>query len=161
MAEELGSDVPYCLYGKTALCEGRGEKITKLPDTLRLFVVVAIANEHMSTPTAYSALDNIYSSFDGSIKTGGDDSYECLMSSFSDGRISKDGLFNVFESAVLPMCKGAKELKTKMISLGAKASLMSGSGPSVFGIFESLDDAKAACAKLRAEKVTAYYATSV
>ena len=59
MAEKIGSDVPYCLYGKTALCEGRGEIITKLPDTLKLNVVIAVANEYVSTPMAYSELDGL------------------------------------------------------------------------------------------------------
>ena len=86
MAASLGSDVPYCLYGKTALCEGRGEIITKLPDTMKLNIVVAVANEHVSTPRAYSALDGIFSSFDGSVSTGGEAYYSVLMDSLEKGK---------------------------------------------------------------------------
>lgn len=161
MAEELGSDVPYCLYGKTALCEGRGEKITKLPDTLKLYCVIAVANENMSTPAAYSALDRIYSNFDGSIKTFGEEKYKLLEESLKEGKLTREGLYNIFEDAVFPICKRAYFLKERLLELGARASMMSGSGPSVFGIFESLEDAKAACAVLRSERVTAYYAISV
>ena len=57
MAAELGSDVPYCLLGGTALCEGRGERITRLDSSIKLHTVVAVDNEHISTPMAYRMLD--------------------------------------------------------------------------------------------------------
>ena len=58
------------------------------------------------------------------------------------------------------MC-GAKLLKEKMIELGALSSLMSGSGPSVFGIFKDEETAKKACLELRQQNVDAFYSTSV
>ena len=161
MAAELGSDVAYCLVGKTALCEGRGEILTPLDKAPRLNLVIAVANERVSTPSAYKALDALYSDFDGSIATGGDDSYAKLIASLANTVIDKDGLFNVFEAAVLPDCKGASKIKERLIELGAYSSLMSGSGPSVYGLFESFDAAKAACSALRAEGFRAYYAKSV
>ena len=161
LAAELGSDIPYCLYGKTALCEGRGEVITKLPDSLQLSVVVAAPNEYMSTPVAYGKLDSCYSNFDGSVATGGDESFEKLIESISSGTLLQGSLFNVFETAVLPLCNGAVAIKNRLDELGAISTLMSGSGPSVFGVFENLDSAKRACKTLRDEHVLAYYATSV
>ena len=161
MAAELGSDVVYCLYGKTALCEGRGEVITKLHKFPELFVVIAVANEHVSTPSAYKRLDELYSDFDGSVVTGGEAHFSRLMDSVKRGCIDGAGLFNVFESAVLPECKGASLIKERLVALGAQAAMMSGSGPSVFGIFSSFDEAKNACAILRREKFKAYYARSV
>ena len=161
MAEQLGSDVPYCLYGKTALCEGRGEIITKLPDTLKLNVVIAIANEHVSTPAAYSVLDSMYSSFDGSKETGGEEYYASIIDSIKKGKPNRDNLFNIFEGVVLPKCKGASRIKKRLLELGASAALMSGSGPSVFGIFENEKQAKKAVEYLENEKITAYYAKSV
>lgn len=161
MAESLGSDVPFCLYGKTALCEGRGEIITKLPNNIKLNLVVAIANERVSTPQAYTALDEKYSSFDGSIKTGGDSSYEKLSQSLRLGIVCKEGLFNVFEEAVLPNCPKARAIKERLIQLGALGALMSGSGPSVFGIFENERSAKLACEALKLENVNAYAVSSV
>ena len=71
LAGELGSDIPYCLFGKSALCEGRGENITRLPNAFLGHFVVAVGNEHVSTPKAYGALDVTFSDFDGSIPTGG------------------------------------------------------------------------------------------
>ena len=161
MAEKIGSDVPYCLYGKTALCEGRGEIITKLPDTLKLNVVIAVANEYVSTPMAYSELDGLYSSFDGSVKTGGESNFESLMQSLATGKLSFNNMFNIFESAVLPKCPGAAAIKKRLIELGADATLMSGSGPSVFGLFENEDEAQKALKYLQIENINAYFAKSV
>ena len=161
MAAELGSDVAYCLTGKTALCEGRGEIITPLPKSPNLSVVIAVANERVSTPAAYKALDGMYANFDGSIPTGGDAHYERLAQSLGNSAIDPDGLFNVFEAAVLPDCKGASKIKARLIELGAYGSMMSGSGPSVFGVFNAFDEARTACAALRAEGFRAYYAKSV
>lgn len=161
MCESLGSDVPYCLIGKTALCEGRGEIITRLADTLKLNMVIAIADEHVSTPMAYSKLDKIYSDFDGSVRTGGEEKYRNLLKSLSDGTISQDALFNVFEAAVLPECPKAEMIKREMISLGADATLMSGSGPSVYGIFKSAEEAITAEGKLKEMGLRAYFVTTV
>ncbi len=161
MAATLGSDVPYCLYGKTALCEGRGEIITKLPDTLKLCVVVAISNERVSTPAAYSELDKIYSSFDGSVKTGGDSYFSDLISAIKGGKALPGTLFNVFESATFNKCRGAKSIKEKLLLLGADCALMSGSGPSVFGVFKSIDEAERARTALLSDGISAYTATTV
>ena len=161
MAEKLGSDVPYCLYGKTALCEGRGDIITKLPDSLRLNVVVAVANERVATPSAYSKLDEIFNSFDGTVETGGEEFYTSLIADLKIGADVSASLFNVFESAVLPMCDGAAAIKKRLIELGATGALMSGSGPSVFGLFSSYEEALRACAVLREAEILAYAAVSV
>ena len=161
LAASLGSDVPYCLYGKTALCEGRGEIITKLPDALKLNVVVAVANERVSTPAAYTRLDAVFSDFDGSVKSIGDSAYENFVLSLQDGNFSDNSFYNIFEKAVFELCPGAQQIKKRMYELGAKSALMSGSGPSVFGIFASEDEAKRVCNILRSEKITSYTARSV
>ena len=161
LASELGSDVAYCLYGKTALCEGRGEKITRIPFSTGEAFVIAIANERVSTPSAYKDLDVLYSDFAGYNKARGEERYSLLLSSINKGVIDPHGLFNVFEDAVLPKCSGASKIRAELIRLGAKGALMSGSGPSVFGIFNNIEDAKAACYALREMKFKAYYASSV
>ncbi len=161
LAEKLGSDVPYCLYGKTALCEGRGEMITKLPDTLSLNAVIAISGERVSTPSAYSKLDVLYSDFDGSRKTEGIASFNKLSECLLGGKLSSDCLYNVFEDAVLSDCKGAAALKARLVSLGADAALMSGSGPSVFGLFGTREAAERAADILTKDGVKAYAVRSV
>ncbi len=161
MAAELGSDVPYCLMGKTALCEGRGEIITRLSDSLHLNVVVAIADEHVSTPVAYSVLDDMYSSFDGSASTSSEKHYEEMKEWIEAKKKPQHELYNIFESAVLPDCPGALQIKSQMKELGAEYTLMCGSGPSIFGIFKSEADANIACDALCAQKITAFSVKSV
>lgn len=161
IAAELGSDIPFCLYGKTALCEGRGEIMTKLPDSLKAHFVIAVGNEHVSTPAAYKRLDEIYSSFDGTVKTDGDAYYSNLISDMKDGSLTQNGLFNVFEAAVLPICPNSEKIKQQLKELGAEASLMSGSGPSVFGVFKNETDARRAEKKLRELGINAHYAYSI
>lgn len=161
LATELGSDVPYCLYGKTALCEGRGEIITKLPDSLKLHTVVAIGGEHISTPTAYARLDELYSGFDGTRKTDGESHYSKLEEALSSGRLNADCLYNVFEDAVLPSCPDAVKIKETLLLLGASAAMMSGSGPSVFGVFDCEAAARRAEAELLRLGFYSRYASSV
>lgn len=161
MAEILGSDVPYCLYGKTALCEGRGEILTKLPDGLNLNVVVAISNERVSTPVAYAGLDGAFSNFDGTKKTVDPSVYDNLIISLESGDLTGECLFNIFEKTVFDVCPRALKIKNTMYELGAQYALMSGSGPSVFGVFKNKADAEKACSALKAEKITAFCASSV
>ena len=161
IASELGSDIPFCLYGKTALCEGRGEIMTKLPDSLKMHFVIAVGNEHVSTPAAYRRLDEAFSNFDGSVKTGGDAHYARLLSDMKCGTLTQEALFNVFEPAVLPICPNAEKIKLMLKEEGAIATLMSGSGPSVFGVFSNEEAARLAQKKLRDAGVNAHYAYSI
>ena len=161
MGAELGSDVPYCVIGRTAFCEGRGEVISKIDTDLKLNAVIAISDEKVSTPEAYASLDAIYSNFDGSVKSDGAKYLEKINAAIEQGASLNGCLYNIFESAVLPNCTGAATLKTELLELGAVGSLMSGSGPSVFGIFESKDDAENAAQKLKEKGYRAYYAHTV
>ena len=161
MAAEIGSDVPFCLLGGTALCTGRGEKIKRLTASVRLYTVIAVANEHVSTPFAYGVLDDLYSDFDGSVQCTGSEKLQVLLEDLSFGRVRESGIFNIFEAAVLPSCSGAVMLKEKLMEMGASAAMMSGSGPSVFGIFSDCKSAKNAAELLNAEGLNAYYAESV
>ncbi len=161
LAAQLGSDVPYCLLMGTCLCEGRGELITRLPDTLRLYTVIAIHNEHISTPWAYSRLDELFSNFDGTVPTDTDSAICTVLDAIKLSDCNRLRLYNIFEDAVLPTCSGARALRERMLDLGATHSLMSGSGPSVFGIFTDEDTAKSAVDALKAEGVRAFFAKSV
>ncbi len=145
IGETLGSDIPYCIRGRTHLCEGRGELLKKIENSLSFDIVVAIANEHVSTPVAYGKLDEMYDNFK-TISLTSQEKVKNVMSALEKG--DKDtlcrNLYNVFEGVVLPDCPGACTLKEKMQSLGALATLMSGSGPSVFGIFPDSESAQKA-----------------
>ena len=147
LAAELGSDVPFCLLGGRAVCRGRGELIEPIASPADLHFVIAIADgEQVSTPAAFRALDKIYSNFDGSINSGAPALTE---------------LYNIFENVVFATCFKAESLEKRMIELGATNSLMSGSGPSVFGLFENESTAKAAAEAIANEEARAYYARSV
>ena len=147
LAVEIGSDVPFCLLGGRAVCRGRGELIEPVFSPTDLHFVIAIADgEQVSTPAAFCALDEIYSNFNGSVK--------------SDAPALNE-FYNIFENAVFPTCFKAEALKRRMIELGAIASLMSGSGPSVFGLFEDESTARAAVEIISKEGARAFYARSV
>lgn len=161
LAAELGSDVPFCLVGGTALCEGRGERITRVSSALTLYTVIAVGDEYVSTPVAYSTLDRLYSNFDGSVKTGGAGALSALTDYLSGGEAPTGELYNIFEGAVLPTCPLAKEIKSRLLSLGARYAMMSGSGPSVFGIFDTKDLAERARDELLRLGFKAFFASSV
>ena len=161
LAAELGSDVPFCLIGGTALCLGRGEIVERLPSGLNFNLVVAIADEHVSTPMAYSRLDELYDDFRAPRDSEAQAAFDSLMSSIELGTLVADKLYNIFENAVLPICSGAESIKRKMAEQGASHVLMSGSGPSVFGIFESEERCETVADMLRKEGYRAYAARSV
>ena len=138
LAAELGSDVAFCLQGGTALCRGRGEIMTPIAVKPNLAFVVATApKEHVSTPAAFGLLDCAYADFDGSVLPKRPASPMDMVEVLSSGDLSKIASYmhNDFESVVLPTCPGASQLREAMIAKGALAAIMSGSGPSVFGIF--------------------------
>ena len=144
IASELGSDVPFCLVGGTALCEGRGEKISKLHHKER-HLVISIGNESVNTAEAYRELDRIFNDFSEERKP--------LFNPFEEVK-----LFNIFEVTAK---ESTLTLKEKLLSLSATGTLMSGSGPSVFGIFENKRDAEIATESLRNDGYRAYYAVSI
>ncbi len=161
MGAELGSDVPYCVVGKTALCEGRGECISHIKTSSYINAVIVSTNEYVSTPDAYKSLDKLYADFDGSVRSGGDVYYEKLMREFEGGKIPFEGMFNIFESAVLPNCEKAAVVKELLVSLGALNAMMSGSGPSVFGVFENKKAAQNAEQKIKDQGYRAWSVVTV
>lgn len=130
IALELGSDVPYCLMRGTALAEGRGEILTKLSPCPKAWVVLAKPPVGMSTASVYKAIDDF-------------DSYkhpntEAMIDAIEKHNITAvaKNLSNVLENASIPMCSMIADLKETLNDCGALGSLMSGSGPTVYGLFE-------------------------
>ena len=142
ICESLGSDVPFCFVGGTAVCTGRGERMEKYKSPDYHFVI-AIGEERVSTPKAYAALDKKYMNFSPDGYTPRED---------------VSALYNIFESVTdIDDVRNIKEIMTKN---GAESTLMSGSGPSVFGMFESEDMAQLACDALQSASYTACVARS-
>lgn len=142
---KLGSDVPFCILGKTALCEGRGEILTPLENRAKLLLLIVPSSEGVSTPWAYGELDRMYGDFTEREEKDGA-RYDALTKSLADGDVRGicDNMYNIFESAIIeqrPLAKRAKEL---LLENGAMGAMMSGSGPTVFGIFG--DEGKRAAA---------------
>jgi 4-diphosphocytidyl-2-C-methyl-D-erythritol kinase len=142
----VGADVPFLVYGGTALCQGIGERITPLTNKLSASVVVAVDGEGVSTPAAFAALDTSYRQF---VDFQTEHTPLPLINALEKGDFSATvkALFNRFESVIEPQRPAVSSLKAEMLRYGADAVQMSGSGPTVFGIFA--DDAAA-------ERLTCY-----
>ena len=141
----VGADVPYCIMGGTALAEGIGEKLSPLPSPPGCFLAVAKPDISVSTKYVYEHLDEegvpSHPDIDGMINA--------LESGDLGGIVSRLG--NVLERVTVKRHPVIDELKREMTEGGALGSLMSGSGPTVFGIFSSGAQAREACERI-AEK---------
>ncbi|MDD5447816.1 MAG: 4-(cytidine 5'-diphospho)-2-C-methyl-D-erythritol kinase [Actinomycetota bacterium] len=140
MAKEIGSDVPFCLEGGTCLAKGRGEEIMPLEPLPPLNVVLAMMGDKTLTADAYARLDELRKGQTPSEEQGGN--LEALIEAVTrrdlDALFSR--LYNSFESAT--MASGhAPDLKKAALEAGAKAVLMTGSGPAVFALAPSTEEA--------------------
>lgn len=161
VAEKIGSDVPFCLIGGTALCEGRGEIIKKRYTPPPLYLVIAVSDERVSTPKAYSSLDLHYNGFDGSVSKK-NQNVPKLLKPYLEGRDKlPKALYNIFEDVILPTAPVAQKIKEMLGFSGASLALMSGSGPAVFGIFDTRAMAEECASKMAREGILAFYAESV
>ena len=144
VGKRVGSDVPYCVLGGTALAEGRGEKITILPSIPACWMVLAKPGFSISTPTLFSQFDEK--------KTRCHPDTEGMLEALRHGELGGVArrLFNVFEE-VLPSRKRdrVEELKRLLLDHGAMGACMTGTGPTVFGLFEREEVAKAACKEMK------------
>lgn len=140
MGEEVGSDVPYCVLGCTALAQGRGEKLTRLPALPDCFIVLCKPAFPISTPELFHRIDEVKLHF----RPDTPGVLQALEQRDLTG-VSRR-MFNVFEE-VLPAPRQAviQEIKNTLLSHGALGACMSGTGPTVFGIFDQEAPARAVC----------------
>lgn len=131
----VGADVPYCILGGTALAEGIGERLTPLPAPPACTLLVAKPDINVSTKYVYEHLDAEELLWHPDI----DGMLQALQEQSLDGIVSRLG--NVLESVTAKRYGIIEQIKEEMLSGGALGSLMSGSGPTVFGIYR--DAAKA------------------
>ena len=146
----LGADIPFCIVGGSKRVGGIGEVLTNAPQMPPCRLVIACGGEGVSTPWAYGELDGKYAGFDGSSYACEADKFDTLLGGLEGDDMSEivSGMYNIFELAVLPVRPVAAEIKGIMTECGAVAAMMSGSGPSVFGIFDSDESAQKAVARL-------------
>ena len=150
LASGIGADVPFCLISGTYLVEGIGEKLTACDDTFpKCPILCAKLGEGVSTPEAYQMLDTKYQNFE---------SYEVhktKLESLFDGMRSQDiikassGCYNIFEETVQKLRPQVVNAKRVMMENGALFAMMSGSGPSVFGLYQHVSDAEQAMKMLK------------
>lgn len=132
----LGSDVPYCFDGGTQLAEGRGEILTPVDNMTNAYILLVKPYINISTPMIYEEIDNTKI-----IKRPNTDGMLDALHSGNLYDISKN-LCNVMENVTEKMYPIISGIKKKMIMNGALNAIMSGSGPTVFGIFDDYNLAK-------------------
>jgi 4-diphosphocytidyl-2-C-methyl-D-erythritol kinase len=145
MAARLGSDVPFFLNGGTALGEGRGERIRPLPDFPSEHLVIIFPGIHVSTAEAYRSLNlGLTSSLE-------DHRIQRFIGQEQAGDSILTGIFNDFEVTILAAYPPIREAKAFLEERGATATLLSGSGSSVFGFFSDEESAFAVSRKVMRE----------
>ena len=142
-AVKIGADVPYCIMRGTALAEGIGEKLTGITQVPECFVLIGKPGINVSTRAAYESLNlsgiQTHPDIDGMIQD--------IQNGDLQGMTAKMG--NVFEPGIIGQYPVIQEIKDLMESHGALKAMMSGSGPTVFGIFDSQEKMDAAAKILR------------
>ncbi len=143
IGKELGADVPYCIMRGTVLAEGIGDKLTRLAPFPDCYVLLCKPNINVSTASVYKSIDScgveVHPDIDGMIKN------------IEAGNLKavSDGMCNVLENVTIANHPVIADIKAKMLELGAVGSMMSGSGPTVFGFYESYDPALEALKEIR------------
>ena len=136
LALKIGADVPYCINGGTAICEGIGEVITELPPFKNVIMVIVKPSFGVSTKEVYGALD--ISRIKKHVKI------DNIVHGMKKNNINIVcyNMKNVLENVTIRKYPVIKDIKHMMIKQGAKGALMSGSGPTVFGIFSDMMSAQ-------------------
>ena len=147
---EVGSDVPFCMFGSPALCEGRGEIITPLENLPKLYIALAIGEGRLPTKKVFEEFDLV--SQPPTDYTGA--YVRALGSGDAKGMISAMG--NGFTDICCGLCPEIKEMRSRLRSCGAETAILSGSGPAVYGVFKTQDGAKDAARELRRRGFFAY-----
>lgn len=147
MGEELGMDVPFCLKNGTALALHRGEKIVRLsPITPPLWIIIINPGFEVSTQWAYNNINL------RKIKNGRNNMEAMLIALKRGipGEIAKN-LFNSFEELIIKKYPEVGRIKERLVNAGALGAVMSGSGPTVFGIMQNKEEALKVYEKLKQE----------
>lgn len=142
MGVKIGADVPYCMIGGTALSEGIGEILTPLKAPPEAFLLIAKPDIHVSTKFVYENLHADTLSFHPDI--------DGMVRALQEGDLKgiTDRMGNVLETVTIREYPIIEEIKEEMKKGGAQNALMSGSGPTVFGIYKEKEAARRSSAKI-------------
>lgn len=147
IGEELGSDVPFFLYGGTALGTGRGTQILSLKDKTEKYLLIVTPNVNVSTSEAFSRLNAPHLTNETSKSN--------LQICLNEARtldLRQSVLKNDFEASVFRAAPEIKRVKEKLLETGALSALLSGSGASVFAIFDKEETRQTAQKAIEIEK---------
>jgi 4-diphosphocytidyl-2-C-methyl-D-erythritol kinase len=164
---KIGADVPFCVMGKTALAEGIGEILTEIPTLPDCVVAVAKPAVGVSTRLVYTELDSIMdkTSISGQVSVihPDVDAMVAVLRKSQSGSAAPDTreqsdivhraaalMGNILENVTIPMHPEIAGIKQLMLENGAINAMMSGSGPTVYGIYDTVKAAEAAVGKIRA-----------
>ena len=143
LGNSIGSDVPFCTLCGTAMVEGRGERLRKLPDMPDCFFVVCKPDFSSSTPELYKLLDESI--------IGKRPNHQAMESALLAGDLGKvaENIYNVFDPLVTKEHLELNYIKSIFNSYGSVAQQMTGSGSAVFGIVTSFEYAAVICNMLK------------
>lgn len=145
LGERLGSDVPFCVRGGTALAQGRGERLTDLPELPDCGIVVCKPDFAISTPELFGRIDGR--------KSRCRPDTEGIISALGSGDLKNVArrMYNVFEEVLQGRSIEISAIKSRLLDEGALGSGMTGTGSAVFGVFPSASEAERAYDALKSE----------
>ena len=146
LGARLGSDIPFCLLGGTMLATGRGEVLKRLPDMPETWVVLVKPRISVSTAWAYQNYDEL-----GAERHPDNEAIQKEIARGSRKGVAKL-LCNVLESVTINKYDVIERYKQMMLDKGAMASMMSGSGPTVFALAQNREQAEEIAGFMRREK---------
>ena len=151
---QVGSDVPYCVRGGTVLCEGRGERLTSLTAMPKCRYVIVKPDEAFPTGRMYGEID--------AQKPACRHTTDAMIAALEQSNLQAvaEKLENTFEQ-VIPANSDVVAIREVLLQYGALNAMMSGSGSAVFGIFDDMTAAKAACDALQKTSRQIFLAESV
>ena len=155
LASEIGSDVPFFLYGGTALGTGRGTEIFPLEDVAEKFLLIVTPDEKISTADAFAQLDATHLT-----KFESERILQIRRNEAQKLDLRLDDLKNDFEASVFRIAPGIKRVKETLLELGARAAILSGSGASVFAIFDKEETRQATQKAIEFEKTWRKFAVA-
>lgn len=144
-AKKLGSDVPFMIRGGAGLAEGTGTDLSRLRPLKKGILLLVNPNIFLSTERVYTTLDAI------EIPATAHPDTELLIHALETQNLTlfAENMKNVLEEASIRLCPQIGELKEEILAAGALGAMMSGSGSTVFGLFEDFDTAKEAMKNFR------------
>lgn len=155
LGKNIGADVPFCMKGGTMLAEGIGEVLTELPSFSGVDIVLVKPKIGVSTAWVYKNLDI------ARIKERPDTQLLMEALEHKDKKLVSHNMKNVLEMVTTQKYDIIEEIKNRLVNLRALGSMMSGSGPTVFGVFEDRQSAEYAYNAIKSDRWETFLTTTI